>query len=143
MNEKKQIDSKGYPLIYEPTHPKANNRGYVHEHVLIAEKALGKFLPKGCEVHHIDKNKIDVSSGNLVICQDRAYHMLLHQRQRAFDACGNANFRKCVHCKLYSDHETMRDCGNAFAHWECYRQYANAYFKRKTEEWRKEKDGAC
>jgi hypothetical protein len=45
-----------------------------------AEKALGKPLPPGAEVHHADGSMRD--DAPLVICQDRAYHMLLHKRMR-------------------------------------------------------------
>jgi hypothetical protein len=45
-----------------------------------AEIALGKPLPKGAEVHHLDGSTSDAAP--LVICQDRAYHMLLHKRMR-------------------------------------------------------------
>lgn len=45
-----------------------------------AEMALGKQLPAGAEVHHADGTKAD--DAPLVICQDRAYHMLLHKRMR-------------------------------------------------------------
>lgn len=46
-----------------------------------AELALGKPLPRGAEVHHADGSKGD-NAPLLVICQDRAYHMLLHKRMR-------------------------------------------------------------
>jgi hypothetical protein len=45
-----------------------------------AELALGKPLPPGAEVHHADGSVAD--DAPLVICQDRAYHMLLHKRMR-------------------------------------------------------------
>lgn len=45
-----------------------------------AELALGKPLPRGAEVHHADGSMRD--DAPLVICQDRAYHMLLHKRMR-------------------------------------------------------------
>lgn len=98
----KTITKNGYILKLEKEHPRAN-RGYVLEHILIAEKALGKSLSHGVEVHHINKNNGDNEGKNLIICENREYHCLLHQRQRAYEACGHANWRKCPYCKEYDD----------------------------------------
>jgi hypothetical protein len=101
--------SSGYIRILLPDHHRADAAGYVREHILIAEKALGKPLPPGAVVHHHNEDGTDNKSpGNLVICQDNTYHMLLHQRMRAFRACGNANWRKCVFCKQYDPPEKLR-----------------------------------
>lgn len=51
-------------------------------HVLVAEKALGKSLPKGAVVHHVDRNRQNNTSTNLVVCPNQAYHLFLHKRMR-------------------------------------------------------------
>lgn len=85
----------GYRQRFAPTHPNAKGDGLVYEHVLIAERALGSFLPRGAEVHHVDGNSLNNSTGNLVICQDKAYHKLLHYRARLVALGGDPNREKC------------------------------------------------
>ena len=76
-------------------------------HVIIAESVLGKELPKGACVHHVDGNTLNNSKTNLVICHNHSYHKLLHHRKNAFENCGNPNKRKCNFCKQYDFIENM------------------------------------
>lgn len=63
----------------------------VSAHRQIAATALGKPLPETAVVHHVDENKRNNVNSNLVICQDEAYHQLLHLRARIVRARGNPN----------------------------------------------------
>lgn len=68
---------------------------YVHQHR--AEQALGKSLPLGTVVHHADGSKAD--DAPLVICQDEAYHRLLHLRMRIVRAGGDPETQRvCSSC---------------------------------------------
>lgn len=81
-------------------YPRKGNRTL---HRVIAERALGHSIPLTAQVHHVNEDKADPSPGNLVLCNDAAYHKLLHLRQRALDACGNANWLRCKMCKQYDE----------------------------------------
>jgi len=73
------IDYRGHVYIYSPKHPNINSRNYIRESRLIAEKALGRYLNKNEEVHHINKNSSDNRNCNLLICT-KSYHAWLHRR---------------------------------------------------------------
>ncbi len=58
----------------------------VYEHIHLAERALGRKLPYKAVVHHMNGDPSDnFTPFNLVICQDQAYHLLLHRRARELE----------------------------------------------------------
>jgi AraC-like DNA-binding protein len=70
----------GYIYIYMPEHPMANKRGYIPEHTLIMEKAIGRYLKTDEVVHHINGIKNDNALSNLKLMS--AYqHKSLHSRK--------------------------------------------------------------
>ncbi len=81
-------------------------------HVAVAERAIGKPLPTGAIVHHIDGDKLNNAPANLVVCQDRAYHNLIHRRERALFMTGSADALCCQVCGEYGDQRDMRDYSN-------------------------------
>lgn len=104
-------------------HPYADKDGWVKEHRLNAEKAVGKFLDLKHPVHH--------HNNELVICEDVFYHRLLHTRTDALRVCGNAKWRKCHFCKQYDDPNNLSITAlSGIYHKECNNDY---YHKRKNE----------
>lgn len=104
-----------------------------YEHILIAERALGKPLPPGAQVHHADCNPANNTNSNLVICPTDAYHKLLHRRIRAMAACGNPNYRPCHFCHSYDDLSNLieRRNGTSTFHRECERVYGRARWPKR------------
>lgn len=112
------------------------NKNVIMEHVLIAEKAIGKPLPKGARIHHIDENPNNNENSNLLVC-DRTYHKLIHVRLEAKKACGNPDWRKCKYCKEYDDLENLvtytHGVKKTYLHRECNRVHdRKKYWERKT-----------
>lgn len=80
--------------------------GVFHVHRIRAEKALGHPLPPGAEIHHPDRDQSNPNA-RLVICESRAYHLLLHSRMRVKAAGGNPNTQaicgRCHQVKLLNE----------------------------------------
>jgi len=103
----------GYIEVYEPTLIRGKRiHGHRKEHIKIAEIAFGNPLPPKAVVHHVNEAKTDNRNSNLVICQDSAYHVFLHQRTRAYNACSHPNWRKCKYCKEWDDPNNLKICAD-------------------------------
>jgi len=71
------------------------------EHILIVESVLGRKLPAGAVVHHVDGDPSNNAHSNLVLCPSQAYHMLLHARARTLAAGANPDtHRVCSKCRV-------------------------------------------
>lgn len=70
------LSSHGYVRMKLPD----GSRNY--QHVLIAERILGRPLARGEVVHHIDGDKTNNANSNLLICTAK-YHAELHSRLEA------------------------------------------------------------
>lgn len=127
------INNKGEKTLYLPSHPNATKWGRIRNHRLRAAQALGKSLRKGIEVHHTPR-------GELVVCQDKAYHQFLHLRESALQATGNVNYRKCCKCQQWSDPEngsmyitvrTYRPHSKGYVHKDCSSAYQKGRRQRE------------
>lgn len=101
------ISSAGYVRVMVPNHPRANIWGYAFEHMLVVERAIGRFLMAGEIVHHLNEDKTDNRPSNLVLT-DNGFHRTLHRRTNALKACGNPEWIRCPLCKVYDSPENLR-----------------------------------
>lgn len=107
--------------IWNPAHSRADSKGYVYRHLLVAERSYGKPIPKYFEVHHLDNNKLNDSPDNLVVCPNRSYHMLLHQRAKALKICGHVDWLKCPFCQIYDEPTNLHSKSHYHRH--CINNY--------------------
>lgn len=115
------VTTRGYRQV---TIPKTRERP--HEHRMRAELALGHPLPERAVVHHVDGNR---DGGPLVICQDQAYHKLLHLRMLVRDHGGNPNTDLyCSICEMCKPVEAFK-----------FRTAAHAYHERWCRDCRNER----
>ena len=87
---------------YAPDNPRARRAAAGHSHVpvhiLMAEKALGRFLPRGVVAWFLDGDRGNPAPGNFVICPDKAYRWLLERRKLALVATGDVHSVRCYKC---------------------------------------------
>ena len=80
-NANRKIDKNiGYVRVYCPMHPKANTWGYVYEHIVIAEQAIGRFTTKNEVVHHKNGIRWDNRPENLEVMDKHDHSKLNGQR---------------------------------------------------------------
>lgn len=78
-HKKKRTD--GYITIYCPKHPFATKDGYVMEHILIMERAIGRYITREEVVHHKNHIRTDNRLENLELMTFKA-HSGLHMKER-------------------------------------------------------------
>lgn len=124
---------RGYNYIFNPQHPFSTKQGYIGEHRLVAEKALSKLIPIKHPIHHWDGIRNNNLNPNLVVCENNAYHRLIHVRLSAFKACGHANWIKCGHCDGYHDPNDLDVYIRSNKPYGWKRSCRNKYLKNKRD----------
>jgi len=81
--------NKGHLEIFLPDHPQANGSGYIRRSHLVVPQVLRE----GYEVHHINGNKLDDSTQNLLVVS-HTEHASLHSKTRNRRANGQFDSTK-------------------------------------------------
>jgi len=70
----------GYLMVYSPDYHAAltsnNWKGYVHYHLIVAEKMLGRHLRDDEEVHHLDGDPLHNKPINIIVLPKSMHHKL-------------------------------------------------------------------
>lgn len=78
-HEKKRPD--GYIKVYVPDHPNCTSDGYVMKHILVMERAIGRYIREGECVHHINHKRDDNRIENLQL-MSLSDHTAMHNKER-------------------------------------------------------------
>ena len=73
------MSNEKYQLVYFPNHPRSHVNGCVYEHIIVAEKILGRALSQEEVVHHEDENKRNNVDTNLIVFRTNADHIRFHK----------------------------------------------------------------
>jgi len=77
-----RYNHKGYWLVLDPEHHRANKAGYVLEHIKVWEQTHGREVPKRWHVHHVNGSKKDNRPENLVAVSDRKHRRVIPLLQK-------------------------------------------------------------
>jgi hypothetical protein len=125
ISEKKYIIN-GYVAVKRPDHPRKMKDNLVYEHILVAEKMLGRFLQEDEQIHHLDFNRMNNKKQNILVLK-KGMHTRLHNWidklgiQSVIEAVADGEYHveQCLNCNEY-----IETNGNEkFCNRDCQKQY--------------------
>ncbi|MEH7523693.1 HNH endonuclease [Bacillus sp. JJ1503] len=130
-----KTEINGYIIVYKPDHPSCfkngSFKGYIYEHILVAELMLGRQLEQDEVVHHLNFNRQDNRKKNLLVLL-KGLHTKIHnwinrmglKEKIETDAPKGHHIEQCKNCFEYLL-QNEKFCSN-----ECQREY---YLQKKKE----------
>lgn len=109
-----------------------HNKRDVKTHI----KSLLKNKDAKYTVHYMDGDRTNKDHSNIVVCPDNNYQRLIEQRTRAYEACGHADWIKCIYCKQYDDPKNLyqkKENATYRPEESCYRFHKECQLKYQRE----------
>lgn len=102
----------GYVYEFAPDHPHRTNDGYVMQHRLVMERAIGRVLSPAEQVHHINHVRNDNRLENLRLMSDVSEHRVHHAyyEPAPCGTCGREVLRSIAHRRRWSRAFCGRRC---------------------------------
>lgn len=116
----------GYEMVYMPSHHRADSTGCVYEHIIVAERKLGRLLKNGECVHHLNGIRNDNREENLIVFKTIGDHTAFHNGceielegdvyiakmdKNICPNCGNIKYRRaklCISCNSIMQRKVER-----------------------------------
>ncbi|AKQ08545.1 HNH endonuclease [Bacillus phage PBC2] len=122
----------GYKMIYLPSHHRAGQDGMVYEHIYIAEQIIGRDILLEEDVHHMDEDRSNNSTDNLIVFKTHEDHSRFHKtgimvklEDGTYISPKQIEIKICKQCN--NEYEHHRN-GEKFCSKECFDK-----FQRKTK----------
>jgi len=131
-NRKEVRMLNGYRVIYRPEYPRSmtndNWKGYVYEHILVAEESLGRPLTYNEVTHHLDGDRSNNKSENILVLL-RSQHIKLHMwldkgasflKENECNGMNSGKSKAVCYCKECG--KTLQLKQKAYCSRECYNE---------------------
>jgi hypothetical protein len=112
------ITSKGYVLIWMPSHPRADSRGYVPEHIVVYENYYKCCILPWASMHHKNGIKTDNRIENLELMPNHSKHMRIHHPAKNYgQICPRCDSKNVGICGGIINNKQLFSCKDCLKNW--------------------------
>lgn len=127
----------GYRMLYNPNHPRSGKKdGMVYEHILIAEKILGRDILLGEDVHHKDENRLNNNEDNLIVFKTHEDHIRFHH-SGVLELLPDGTYispKRMIKCPVCELSFALRKAGDRYCSQVCFKKSQRKVVRPSKEE---------